>query len=61
MLRADDVPAQILAAQSLGQLGLETKAVVPDLLTFALSNTDLSTNAAAAAALPAIDLSATPC
>ena len=38
MLRVDEVPAQILAAQSLGQLGQEAKA-----------------------ALPAIDLSATPC
>lgn len=58
---SDDVPAQILAALSLGHLGLEAKAEVPDQLTIALSNTNLSTNAAAAVALPAIDLSATPC
>jgi hypothetical protein len=38
MFRTDDVPKQILAAQRLGQLGLEAKA-----------------------ALPAIDLSTTPC
>jgi len=61
MLRTDDVPNQILAAQRLGHLGLEAKAAVPDLFTLALSNTNLSTNAAPAAALPAIDLSATPC
>lgn len=43
MLRTDDVQVQ-----SLGHLGLEAKAAVPDLLTLALSNTNLSTNAAAA-------------
>lgn len=38
MLRADDMQAQILAAQSLGHLGLKAKAAVPDLLTLARSN-----------------------
>ena len=58
MLRTDDVQAQVLAAQSLGHLGLEAKAAVPDLLTLARSNTNLNASAVAAAALPAIDLSA---